>query len=67
ESELAATAYCAFYNDDGKMLSVEIRSLSTGRNSLTFTASDQAASQAKIFVLDNQLIPQCASETVEVT
>lgn len=67
ESELAATAYCAFYNSDGKMLSVEIRPLSTGRNSLTFTASDQAASKAKIFVLDNQLIPQCASETVEVT
>ena len=67
ESELAATAYCAFYNSEGKMLSVEVRPLSTGRNSLTFTASDQAASKAKIFVLDNQLIPQCASETVEVT
>ena len=67
ESELAATAYCAFYNSDGKMLSVEIRPLSTGRNSLTFTASDQAASKAKIFVLDNQLIPQCASNAVEIT
>ena len=67
ESELTATAYCAFYNSDGKMLSVEIRSLSTGQNSLTFTASDQAASKAKIFVLDDQMIPQCANATVEVT
>ncbi|MBR0281478.1 MAG: hypothetical protein IJQ81_07795 [Oscillibacter sp.] len=67
ESEITATAYCAFYNSDGKMLSVEIRPLSTGRNSLAFTASDQAASKAKIFVLDNQLIPQCASNAVEIT
>ena len=67
ESELTATVYCAFYNGDGKMLSVEIRSLSAGQNNLTFTASDQAASKAKLFVLNDQMVPKCASKAIEIT
>lgn len=63
----SVTAYCAFYNNNGKMLSVKIQSLSVGQNDLTFTANDRAASKAKIFVLDNQMIPQCAGKAVDIT
>ena len=62
----AVTVYCAFYNEAGKMLSVDIKSADSGENDLSFTTTSGGVATAKLMVLDSQMIPQCDSKAVEI-
>ena len=62
----ATTVYCAFYNEVGKMLSVDIKSANSGENDLSFTTTSSGVATAKLMVLDSQMIPQCNSKAVEI-
>ncbi|MBR0280076.1 MAG: leucine-rich repeat domain-containing protein, partial [Oscillibacter sp.] len=56
-----ATAYCAFYDGDGRLLSVDVETLTGGEdNSLSFESRDVSAHAAKIIVFSGQRIPLCA-------
>ena len=66
-SGTTTTAYCAFYNDSGKMVDLQIKSLTTGENDLTFPVTSNFATTAKFFILDSQWIPQCGSARIKIT
>lgn len=62
-----ATAYCAFYDGDGRLLSVDVKALADGEdNSVSFESRDISAHAAKIIVSSGQRIPLCASRTVRI-
>ena len=62
-----ATVYCAFYKSNGQMVSVEAESLQTGENDLTLPVDDSIIAIAKLFVLDEQFIPQCQCAAIEIS
>ena len=52
-------AYCAYYDSDGRMLSVETRELVAGIvNDCSFSTNSEST-RAKVFILDEAGIPQC--------
>ena len=56
---VTASAYCAFYNISGKMISVECKPLVSGENILDYDVPSVDASTAKLFVVDNDFRPLC--------
>ena len=56
---VTASAYCAFYNISGKMISVECKPLVSGENILDYDVPSVGASTAKLFVVDNDFRPLC--------
>jgi hypothetical protein len=65
EAEIQGTAYCAAYDDAGKMLSVSSQPLIPGQqNNLKFTLESTDVATVKIFVLDPQNAPLCQVKTL---
>ena len=68
--DIAAIACCAYYDANGKMLDIAIRDLTAGEiNDLTFETSVNfsaidSPTRANVFVLNERLIPLCASKSV---
>ena len=63
--DVTANAWCAFYDENGQFLDVEVKPLTAGEaNDLTFALSAHAATEAKLFILDENFVPQCASRGV---
>ncbi len=60
------TAYCAFYSEDGQMLSVQIEELICGKENTVIFTIENSASYAKIFVLDGNYVAQCAEKEVRL-
>ena len=57
--DVNAVAYCVFYDNNGKMIGLEIKSITAGENDLTFSTGSEHAFTAKLLVLDEQFIPKC--------
>jgi subtilisin family serine protease len=54
-----ATALCAFYSAEGRLLGAEARALVAGDNRLSFTTLPDGAAAAKLLVLDAASAPLC--------
>ena len=61
------SAYCASYNANGKMLHIDMKPLTKESNNVSFSMDKTDVVTMKLFVLDNQFIPQCVSETLELS
>ena len=65
-SVTAATVFCAFYDESGRMLSLASLPISAGRSqSLRFAAGDPACFEARVFVLGEEQAPLCAGRRAE--
>ena len=61
--QTGVTAYCAFYDAQGRMLSTEQQALIAGTQSLRFSRVTNAAT-AKVFILDMTHNPLCQAKEV---
>lgn len=60
----AGTVYCAEYDGDGKLLSVQMHPVSGGEQSVSFTLKESGAACRKIFLLNPEFMPLCTAKTV---
>ena len=60
-NETPLQAYCVFYNENGRMLDIRTQKV-TAKAEITFVTKAADADTAKIIVLNERLIPQCASK-----
>ena len=61
---LALTLHCAWYSEEGRLLSAETIPLETGTSVHAFRFDGPEAARAKLFVLDEELAPMCWAETI---
>ena len=60
------SAYCASYDANGKMLHLDVKTLTKESNNVSFSMDNTTVVTMKLFVLDSQFVPQCVSETLEL-